>query len=116
MKAMKWILGAVAAAAAIVAPLHSANAWGGRPDGGGGYAESHRVHYRGGDYPGDRGDYRGYHGPHHRYGRHGYYGQRGYYRGHRHYYGGPGYYGRPWYGYRGPVVVVPTPPPPPFPW
>jgi len=115
MKAMKWILGAVAAAA-IVAPLHSANAWGGGPHGGGGYAESHRVHYRGGDYPGDRGDYRGYHGPHHRYGRHGYYGHRGYYRGHRHYYGGPGYYGRPWDGYRGPVVVVPPPPPPPLPW
>jgi len=115
MNAMKWILGAVVATA-IVAPLQSANAWGGSPHGGGGYEENHRVHYRGGDYPGNRGDYRGYHRPHHRYGRHGYYGHRGYYRGHRHYYGGPGDYGRPWYGDRGPVVVVPTPPPPPFPW
>ena len=102
MKAMKWILGAIVATA-IVVPLQSANAEGGGPYGGGRPSESYRVHYRGDGY---YGGYRGYH-RHHRYHR-----PYGYYRGHRHDYRGYGYYGRPWYGYRGPVVVVPTPPPP----
>jgi hypothetical protein len=75
MKAMKWILGGVAAAL-IMVPLSSANAW------GGGYHGGH------GDYYG-----RGY------YGR-SYYGHGGYYG--RGYYGHGGYYGRPWVGYRGP--------------
>jgi len=102
MKAMKWLL-SVAVAAAIVVPLQSAHAEGGGPYGGGDPYQSYRVHYRGDGY---YGGYRGYH-RHHRYHR-----PYGYYRGHRHDYRGYGYYGRPWYGYRGPVVVVPTPPPP----
>ena len=40
MKAMNWILGAVAAAA-ILAPLQGAKAWGGGPYGGGDYYESY---------------------------------------------------------------------------
>ena len=100
MKAMKWILGAVVATA-ILAPLQSANAWGGDPYGEGDPYQSYRAHYRGdGYYGGYRGYYRGHRS---------YYGRHGYYRGH-------GYYRQPWYGYRGPVVVVPPPPPPPFPW
>ena len=109
MKAMKWILGAVAAAAAaIVAPLQSANAWNGDGYGRGGYDATRHGDDRGGDYDdGYRGHYRGHRGD---------YGHHGDYLGHRDYYRHHGYYGRPWYGYRGPVMVVPTPPPPPFPW
>jgi hypothetical protein len=124
MKAMNWILGAVAAAA-LLAPLQSANAWGGDPDGGGDPYQSYHVHDRGDGY---YGGYRGYHRPHRHYYRphrhyhrphrhyhrpHRYYRPYGDYRGHRPDYREYGYYGRPGYGYRGPVVA---PPPPPFPW
>lgn len=106
MKAMKWIRSAVVATAILV-PLQSASAWGGGHYGGGGYEESHRPYYGRGDDEGYRGHYRDHY--HRRYGD---------YRWHRHPHGGPGYYGRPWFGYRGPVVVVPLPPlpPPPRPW
>jgi hypothetical protein len=115
MKAMKWLLG-VAVAAAIVAPLQSAQAGGG-PYGRGDPYQSYRVHYRGDGY---YGGYRGYHRPHRHYHRphrhyhrpHRYDRPYGYYRGHRYDYRKYGDYGRPWVGYRGPVVVVP----PPFPW
>ena len=73
MKAMNWILGAVVAAA-ILAPLQGAKAWGGGPYGGGDAYERYPGPYRGGDYDGgDRGQYRGQY--------------RGHYRGHRGYYG-----------------------------
>ena len=62
MKTMKWILGAVVATA-ILAPLQSANAWGGDGYGGGGYDETRHGDYRGGDYDGgDRSHYRGHRG------------------------------------------------------
>jgi hypothetical protein len=106
MNAMKWILGAVVATA-ILAPLQSANAWGGGPYGEGSYYESHPGPYGRGDYYGGyRGHYRGHRSY---YGRYGYYGPHDYYRGHRGYYGRPGDYGRPGVGYRGPVVVAPPP-------
>ena len=127
MQAMKWLL-SVAVAAAILAPLQSANAGGSGPYGGGDPYETYRVHYRGGGYHGGyRGHYRGHRGYYGRpgydrghrhydrgygyYGRPGYdrgygdYGRPGYDRGHRHYDRGYGDDGRPWYGYRGPMGV-----------
>lgn len=119
MNVMKWLLG-VAVAAALAAPLQSAQAWGGDPAGRGDPAEYYRVPYRGDDYSGGyRGDY-GYHRPypgyhryyhrHHRHDR-----PYGYDRGYRHDDRGYGYYGRPWVRSRGPVVGMPPPPPPPLP-